>query len=81
MAELGEVAHGRAGAAVLVDRDDQRAAPGRRRRDDDRDAEIEAAHHLEHRDVDDDQHDRVDPLPQQAVDDRADRLRCRRAGR
>ena len=39
---------------------------------DERDAEVEAAHDLEHRDVDDDEHDRVDPLAQQGLDDRPD---------
>ena len=36
--------------------------------------EVQAADQLEHRDVDDDQHDRVDALAQQPLDDRADRL-------
>ena len=48
---------------------------GGRRGDHDRDPEVEAAHQLEHGDVDDDQDDRVHPLPEQAVDHVADRLR------
>ena len=75
VAELGQVAHRRAGAAVLVDRDDERAAPTRGGRGDDRDAEVEAADDLEHADVDDDQHDRVDALPQQPLDHAAHAVR------
>ena len=70
MAELDEVPHGGARAAVLVDRHDERAARGDGRHRDDRDGEVESAHHLEHGDVDHDEHDRVDALAQQRLDER-----------